>query len=63
MKRLFVWVHGPEGTIRLAGELATTDTAPGEWVAKFPSQVRAGRGLELIQTDVRRRLELIGSAQ
>jgi serine/threonine-protein kinase HipA len=29
MKRLFVWVHGPEGTIRLAGELATTDTAPG----------------------------------
>lgn len=29
MKRLFVWVRGPEGTVRLAGELATTDPAPG----------------------------------
>lgn len=29
MKRLFVWARGPEGTTRLAGELAATDPVPG----------------------------------
>ena len=29
MKHLFVWVHRPDGTFKLAGELATTDPISG----------------------------------
>jgi serine/threonine-protein kinase HipA len=36
VKRLFVWVRGPEGTVRLAGELAATDpAASGRFDAEF----------------------------
>lgn len=29
MKRLYVWALCPDGTVRLAGELGTTDPAAG----------------------------------
>ena len=36
MKHLFVWMHRPDGTVRLAGELATTDPiAGGRFRAEF----------------------------
>jgi serine/threonine-protein kinase HipA len=36
VKRLFVWVHRPDGSLKLAGELATTDpVAGGRFSAEF----------------------------
>ena len=68
MKRLFVWVRGPEGTVRLAGvehadkivDQVTNAVAQFEMTAR-QLRVEAGKGLELVAADVRKRLELIGS--